>query len=283
MHKHPREGESGRAASSYQTRPFLKWPGGKSRIAGHLLSLLPQGSRLIEPFVGAGALFSRSVYRSYVLSDINGDLENLYTFLRDTPTELINACAALFDPELEPEARYYERRERFNRLGYTLERAALFVFLNRFGFNGLCRYNRAGMFNVPAGRFGRTPALPEEVMRTWSRKLQTATLLTGDFARAMCEARSGDVVFCDPPYASDEKCFTEYSGRRFRWDDHCRLTEFARALADRGIPVLITNHDVPAVRTLYEGAQIWSLMVQRSIGAAATSRAKVGEIAALFA
>ena len=79
------------------------------------------------------------------------------------------------------------------------------------------------------------------------------------------------MVFCDPPYASDKECFTEYSGRTFSWDDHCRLAESARALASKCIPVLITNHDIARVRALYEGAEVWSLNVQRSIGATPNS------------
>lgn len=283
MHTHPREeGEAPKHALC--TVPFLKWPGGKRRLAAQLLSLLPATEgRFIEPFVGAGALFAQSSYTGYLLSDANKDLCNLYTILRDRPSELLELCEPLFDKGSGPGKEYYERRDRFNELELNTERAALFIYLNHFGFNGLCRYNAAGRFNVPAGRRNAEPSVPKATMLTWSRKLKLAQILCGDFATALSMAKVGDVVFCDPPYAANRECFTEYAGPGFGWDDHCRLAECARVLAASGIPVLITNHDLPKTRALYEGATIVPLQVRRSISAAPSARGRASEIAALFA
>ena len=96
MQTHPRE-RAAQCAKSLCTEPFLKWPGGKRLLADTIIELLPSGRRLIEPFVGAGALFARSAFNSYVVSDVNQDLSSLYEILRDSPVELLSCCASLFD------------------------------------------------------------------------------------------------------------------------------------------------------------------------------------------
>ena len=283
MRAHPRN-ETAQGGNESYCSPFLKWPGGKRRLATRLLALLPHGRRLIEPFVGAGAVFAASDFPEYVLADANPDLISLYRSLREQPDELLRASQRLFEDADGAVHAYYERRERFNALPLGIERAALFVYLNRFGFNGLCRYNRAGEFNVPAGRFTVTPALPLEQMVQWSIKLQRVELRDGDFASTLLEARSGDVVFCDPPYSptATADCFANYTGAGFTWDDHLRLVATAKDLAGRGIPVLITNHDTAATRELYCGATLFRLEAHRSIGSRALSRVKVPEVAAVF-
>jgi len=281
MQTHPRE-RAAQCAKSLCTEPFLKWPGGKRLLADTIIELLPSGRRLIEPFVGAGALFARSAFNSYVVSDVNQDLSSLYEILRDSPVELLSCCASLFDAVAALPDVYYTRRVRFNALPFGVERAALFVYLNRFGFNGLCRYNRRGLFNVPVGRHSGTPTLPLEAMLQWSEKLQRAAILNGDFEAAITLAARGDVVFCDPPYASETGCFVGYAGNSFTWKDQIRVASCARSLARSGVPVLVTNHDLPKVRQLYKGADMVSLNVRRSIGRSAESRRIVSEVAALF-
>lgn len=283
MRTHPRN----EAATPGYDRlaPFLKRPGGKRALAARLLALLPRGRRLIEPFVGAGSIFAASDFAEYLLADANPDLITLYRLLRENSEALVAECRELFDDVAEAQHCYYARRDRFNDLPLGLERAALFVYLNRYGFNGLCRYNQAGRFNVPAGRFTAAPKQPWREMLAWATKLKRAELRAGDFADTLAEAQAGDVVLCDPPYAplDARACFASYTGASFGWADHVRLVDLSRQLAARGVPVLITNHDTQMVRRLYRGALLFRFEVRRSIGRSAESRRKVPELAALFA
>ena len=182
--------------------PFLKWAGGKRRLLPQLLPLLPKGKRLIEPFVGAGSVFLSTDYDGYLLSDSNHVLIALYERLRAAPDATIERVRALFLEEFRCQERFLMLRERYNLADTPLEeKAALLVYLNKFGFNGLYRENRQGQFNTPYGHPAKCPACPETAMRTFARHLAAADLRCGDFSVALADARPGDVVYADPPYA----------------------------------------------------------------------------------
>jgi DNA adenine methylase len=280
MHTHP----STAPTSSRPSGPFLKWAGGKRRLVPQILSILPPSKRLIEPFVGAGAVFAGSEFETYLLADINKDLVNLYDWIAKDCMSLLARCRDLFTEGNREKDAYLSLRNRFNHSQLGMERAALFVYLNRHGFNGLCRYNRAGGFNVPWGRSPSAPMLPEQTMLEWASKLDRATVVCADFAEVMSQAGIGDVIFCDPPYAdcNDRPSFVGYAPDGFTWADQRRLVIHALELAGRGVPVAISNHDTPATRDLYRGARIVELSVRRSIGAKGTSRVNVRELLALF-
>ncbi len=264
-------------------KPFLKWAGGKQRVAARICALLPHGQRLIEPFVGSGALFLNADFPAYLLADANADLINLYTRLRDGGETFIADCARLFTPEANSRDVYDERRHTFNTTHDQALRAQLFVYLNKHGYNGLCRYNRAGGFNVPFGRHVSV-GFPAAEMRAFQHKAQQAAFLCADFADVMRGARRGDVIYCDPPYVplSATANFTAYSAAGFGAADQVALAEMARALATRGVPVLISNHNTPWTQALYAGAHIECFNVTRSISRDATSRGATGELLALF-
>lgn len=189
-------------------KPFLKWVGGKHRIIDKVARKLPKGDRLVEPFVGSGAVLMGTDYDAYLLADNNGDLIDLYNVLRDEGAEFIEYVRRYFKPGNNTPERYYALRERFNAIKNSssvmdkIERCALFVYLNRHGFNGLCRYNQSGGFNVPFGRYNK-PYFPEKEMQAFYRKLneRDVTLLTCSFTESMMQAQKGDVLYCDPPYA----------------------------------------------------------------------------------
>ncbi len=233
-------------------KPFLKWAGGKYRLVERIRVLLPAGDRLIEPFVGSGALFLNTDYASYLLADANPDLVNLHQRLRDGGEAFIAACGALFTPEANDRRIYLERRALFNATGDGEVRAKLFVYLNKHCYNGLCRYNSHGGFNVPFGRYVKV-GFPALEMRAFQRKAQDAEFLCADFVHVMRQARRGDVVYCDPPYVplSATAQFTSYSAKPFGMDSQETLAAEALALAARGVPVLISNHNTAATRRLY--------------------------------
>ncbi|WP_233886329.1 DNA adenine methylase [Paraburkholderia flagellata] len=265
-------------------RPFLKWVGGKGRLLDHLLPKLPSGNRLIEPFVGGGAIFLGTDYGSYVLGDTNAHLIELYQAVAKDPDAFVAEAEKLFVEEnLSPE-RYNEFREKFNSAHDPLVRGALFLYLNKFGFNGLCRYNKSGKFNVPFGRTSRVPRLPREEIRAFAQKARAATFVHRDFVEVMMSAKLGDVVYCDPPYLDRDNAssFKAYSASGFDLTRHRELAQCARRLAASGIPVAISNHDCTIGRELYVGADIHTLSARRSISGAAERRGDVAEILAVF-
>ncbi len=265
-------------------KPFLKWAGNKFRVVKHILPHLPAGGRLIEPFVGSGALFLNSDYDAYQLADSNADLITLYQQVQRDGEAFTAYCRSFFTPQNNDADRYYAFRVRFNALTPSREKAALFLYMNKHGYNGLCRYNKKGGFNVPFGRY-KKPYFPEKEMRYFYMKAQTAVFHHQSFAETMKTAVADDIIYCDPPYVplSATANFTSYGADPFGMDEQERLAALARETADRGIPVLISNHDIPITRHLYaEADAIYRFKVARTISRDGGKRTAVDELLALF-
>ena len=165
-----------------------------------------------------------------------------------------------------------------------LFRSLYFLYLNRHGFNGLCRYNKSGGFNVPFGSY-KKPYFPEAEMWYFSEKAQKATFVCETYQQTFQRVEQGSVVYCDPPYAplSTTANFTSYAGQGFSLDDQAALADIAEKTAkERGIPVLISNHDTTLTRRLYLGAELSVVKVKRTISRNTGSRNKVDELLALF-
>ena len=165
-----------------QTKSFLKWAGGKSKLVPFIENSLPKRprKRLIEPFAGSAALSLALEFDSYLLNDSNHDLIGLFQTLKQEKQQFIDYARSFFLPENNLEDRFYELRTQFNRSTDRHERSALFVYLNRHAFNGLCRYNSKGEFNVPFGRY-KSPYFPEKEMQGFIAKSERIELLCGDF------------------------------------------------------------------------------------------------------
>jgi len=271
-------------ATANMTRPFLKWAGSKFRVLEHIRAMLPPGRRLIEPFAGSGAVFMNTEFDRYLLADSNGDLINLFRILQAQGEAFISECARLFQDRTNQEAYFYNRREEFNRCRDPQRKAALFVYLNRHGYNGLCRYNASGYFNVPFGRYKR-PYFPARELLAFHAKSARAEFVQLDFAAVMQDARAGDVVYCDPPYVplSGSANFTSYSAGGFDLPQQQRLAELAELTRQRGIPVLISNHNTRFTRDAYRHANnIKRFAVRRFISCQGNKRGHAGELLALF-
>lgn len=264
-------------------RPFLKWAGGKFRLVNRIGARLPQGQRLVEPFVGSGAVWLNADFPQALLADVNPDLIQLYSTLKAHGDDFIAYCRTFFTPENNTPDRYYALRDRFNDTGDAWEKSALFLYLNRHGFNGLCRYNSAGTFNVPFGRY-RRPYFPADEMRFFQAKSAHAEFLCADFRTVMQNLELGDVVYCDPPYVplSDTANFTDYARGGFGPEEQRLLAVLAEDAARRGIPVLISNHATGFTRAAYGSAEVESFAVQRFISADGAHRGAVQELLALF-
>jgi len=264
-------------------RPFLKWAGGKYSIVDKIKKHLPEGKTLIEPFVGAGAVFLNTDYEKYILNDINQDLINLYNAIQYDVDSYVTDAKKFFSEKNNEDKRYYALRDKFNSSVDIYERSLIFLYLNRFGYNGLCRYNQSGGFNVPFGKY-KKPIFPQEKIEYFAEKSQKAKFVCEDFKKVFSRARKSHVIYSDPPYAplSDAAYFSAYSTADFSLDDQERLANAARAIATKGIPIVISNHDTKYTRNIYKGARIVSLDVRRNISCKSNQRVKAKEIIAIF-
>jgi len=266
-----------------KNRAFLKWAGGKYSLIEEINKSLPQEGRLVEPFVGAGSVFLNSDFDEYLLNDVNADLINLYKLLQSNPNEYITESQKLFDSKYNDPERYYEIRKQFNSTQDAFERSVLFLYMNRHGYNGLCRYNLKGGYNVPFGRY-KKPYFPEKELWYFAQKSQKATFTNHCFRKTFESTKSGDVIYCDPPYAplSPTASFTSYSGQGFKLKDQEELAILAQQASTADIPVLISNHDLELTRRLYEGAHLTEIQVKRTISQKAGKRLKVSELLARY-
>jgi DNA adenine methylase len=174
-------------------------------------------------------------------------------------------------------------RLEFNESDDPFRRSVIFVYLNRHGFNGLCRYNSKGRFNVPFGKYDN-PGFPMAEIHAFAEAAKRIEFVHRDFVSTMSEAREGDVIYCDPPYVplSVTSNFTSYSSGAFGFAEQKALAEKARECAARGIPVVISNHNTADSRALYQGSEIHTFEVQRFISSKASTRGNAPELLAIF-
>ncbi|PAO20148.1 DNA adenine methylase, partial [Enterobacter roggenkampii] len=240
----------------------LKWVGSKVRIMPQLREHLPEGKRLVEPFAGSCAVMMNTDYDEYLIADLNPDLVNLYkvmTYYTDAflnELDLMFSAGALGDQESRA-VYYYAIREAFNLSGKALgsesvEAAVRFMYLNRHGFNGLCRYNRRGQFNVPFGKYKKN-YFPLKEVRAFAEKAKRATFITAHYSETLALVRAGDVVYCDPPYLTESGNFTSYTESGFSYLDQGRLARKLRRLTENGVSVVASNSDLEMVHYLYAG------------------------------
>ncbi|GAA6172597.1 Dam family site-specific DNA-(adenine-N6)-methyltransferase [Colwellia sp. KU-HH00111] len=275
-----------KAQSLAGMRSALKWAGGKKKVVNEIASLLPkQGKkRLVEPFVGGGSVFLNLDFDEYLLVDMNDDLINLFNIIKNQPLSFIGDAEKLFNSKTNQADRYYQLRDQFNQSSDPYERSLLFLYLNRHGYNGLCRYNKSGGYNVPFGRY-KHPYFPSEELHYFSQRAQKATFIQGDFETAFSQLKSNDVVYCDPPYSpiNPTSNFTAYAGNSFSDEDQQRLVNCAQKAKHDGVPTLISNHYVDFTKELYKDASKKKLFqVQRTISPKGKSRIKVKEVLALY-
>lgn len=265
-------------------RAFLKWAGGKYSLVDDISRFLPEGKVLVEPFVGAGTVFLNTDFDHYLLADINPDLISLYKLLQTQPEAFIKAAKPLFCDANNQRERYFDLRDEFNQTVDPLWRSVLFLYLNRHGYNGLCRYNRKGGFNVPFGRY-KKPYFPETELWIFSEKSQKATFYCQSFLETFAMLKADHVVYCDPPYVplSVSASFTSYAAKGFSVEEQRNLAELAEKTAlEKGIPVLISNHATDLTYELYQQASLYELNVKRSISRVGTTRKRVAELIARF-
>ena len=272
-------------------KPPLKWAGNKYKILSHIIPLIGTPKIYCEPFGGSLSVALNVKAQQYILNDINKDLYYLYT---NIDFDFINECRALFTRENNTRESYDRIRTEFNQSTDPRERALKFLYLNKHCFNGLSRYNSKGEFNVPYGRKSKSndkilPAnFPEKALLDFiaTFKLKQVKFYNTSFNDEMLYSSLGlgDVVYFDPPYfpLTQTSNFTKYAETDFGYLQQVELVSIAEKLSSKGIRVIISNHDIPETRNLYNKAQIIPIQVQRNIAAKSSSRKKVNELIAIF-
>lgn len=243
-----------------------------------------KAKRLIEPFVGSGVVFANFEFDEYLLGDSNPDLIAFYKALKENSTNFIRDAEDLFCPSNNTKENYLSVRLRFNQSSCDYERALLFLWMNRHGFQGLCRYSNKSGFNVPFGYY-KKPYFPKEEMIHFANKLQRAELITGSFEECINQANEFDVVYSDPPYfpLSKTSNFTEYSGTSFTTSDQIRLAEYALEATSRGALCIISNHKTNESLEVYSKAsRIQGIRVSRQINCKSAKRKTAPELLAIY-
>jgi len=230
-------------------KPILRWAGGKSWLVKQLDRFLPKTfNNYHEPFLGGGSIFfSLRLGNESFLSDVNSDLINAHSQIRDDPDGVLHVLGGFRNTVDD----YYRIREMvFSSL---IEKAAQFIFLNRTCFNGLYRVNREGRFNVPYGFKDYKLLFDPDKFRRLSGLLRHATLWCGDFEDSLSNVREGDLVFLDPPYtvSHTKNGFVKYNEKLFSWGDQKRLASFIEKVRSRGASYILTNARHESIRTLF--------------------------------
>jgi DNA adenine methylase len=304
-------GSTRERATPVPARPFLKWAGGKRQLLPELARFYPpRFGAYCEPFLGSGALFfdlhSRGLLegRRAVLIDCNPDLIGCWLAVRHDAEPLVRRLRRLATAHrTDPSGCYYRvRDERFNparrRLfadgtrgagRYPAGLAAMLIYLNRTGFNGLFRLNAAGGFNVPVGRYTNPRICDADNLRQVAAALvRPGVEVREDRFESVCEwAQPGDFIYFDPPYApvSATSSFTAYTPGGFSSDAQRRLQQVVIELARRGCHVLLSNSTAPEITALYvdnvtaraAGLRAHRVSARRSINAKGVARGRVNE------
>ena len=283
--KHKYESKNRHLSSA---RPFIKWAGGKSRLIEQYKPFLPTDyTRYHEPFLGGGALFFhlapqlKAQGKRAFLSDLNPELVNLYTCVRDRVEPLIEQLR--LHQQAHCKTHYYEVRSQLET--DPTARAARFIYLNKTCYNGLYRENSKGLFNVPMGRYKNPPICVPERLQAASAALQLADISERPFAAVLDYAKDPhDFVYFDPPYhpVSETSNFTGYSRYRFGEQAQRELKDVMVQLRDRQVTVLTSNSDCPFIRELYTDFSVKTITAARSINSKASKRGKITEVLAVL-
>ena len=267
--------------SNSSVAPFVKWAGGKRQLIPQIRERMPEKyNDYYEPFVGGGAVIFALLPANALINDINKALINTYRTICNESDAFLKEVNRLDNDIWEDGKKYYYSiREHYNdklmRSEYDVELAALFI--NKHCFNGLYRVNGKGLFNVPYNN-SRRVSIDEEAIMAASKYLKGVTIIDGDFEQACKNAKKGDFVFIDSPYAPlNPTSFESYTKEGFDIESHKRLAKLYDELTARGCYCMLTNHNTELINELYgnKDYKIDVVSVKRMINSDASNR--VGE------
>lgn len=264
-------------------QPFIKWAGGKTQILEQVARFLPPADTFqtyFEPFLGGGAVFLHMKPTEAIISDMNYELISVYNVIKNDVEKLMEKLEE-FKKEHLTEDLYYFKRAAYTKLLSkdlkmdAVDRAALFIFLNKTCYNGLYRVNQKGGFNVPFGKYDKTPNLyhRKNIVHV-SKLLENKKIYCDTFESVLNLATKNDFVYLDPPYlpSLSRNEFTSYTKDRFEISKHDKLAEIFADLDSRGCKVLLSNSDNPYVRRLYSKFRNTIVRADRMINCKSSNR-----------
>jgi DNA adenine methylase len=257
------------------TSPILRWAGSKRKLLPTLMTNAPASyGRYIEAFAGSACLLFALHPKSAVLNDINEQLIESYTVLRDHPRLLARGVHSL--PSTKKE--YYRQRSLDASALTPLDRAIRFIYLNRNCFNGVYRTNRQGVFNVPRGKkTGSTPR--EQDFYRCSVALRYTDLRALDFEGCLADVKKSDFVYLDPPYSTSPRPrYGEYGYASFQPIDVARLVGVLRRLDSLGAYFLLSYAGGRSVQRSFTEWNCQSIRVRRHVAGFVDHRTVVDEI-----
>lgn len=264
--------------------PFLKWAGGKAQLCEQILERIPTDiESYCEPFIGGGAIFFALKARQgdrtkFYIGDSNWELVNTYRMLRDEPKSVIDALSVF--KEKHSEEYYYKIRalDRCETYAYLVPhfRAARFIYLNKAGFNGLCRYNQSGYFNIPWNRKVEVSLPSITHLEAVSEELQDVEIFHDDFR--YCPVT--EFTYFDPPYIplTETSDFTDYTKDGFGDDEHVALRDLCREVTSQGHRFLASNSSSQRTIELYREFDVDVVEARRAINSKGNKRGKVQEV-----
>lgn len=288
-------------------KPFVKWVGGKGQLLPSIRHRYPSGlgkviTRYCEPFVGGGAVFcdilSRYHLDAILINDINPDLINAYMQIKSNVGALIAELQLLQDVfwPLDNEARkllFYQKRDTFNNISIgdsehaNIEKAVLFIFLNKTCFNGLFRVNQRGLFNVPMGAYKMPLICDTKNLQSLNELFYNVTFTCGDYKNCLPFADENTFIYIDPPYRplTATSNFTSYAKAPFADDEQRELSHFINSLHAIGTKVVASNSDPKNsdehdlfFDELYKPYSIARVSAKRMINCNGNSRGNVSEL-----
>ncbi|WP_159096968.1 DNA adenine methylase [Pseudovibrio sp. Alg231-02] len=247
-----------------ETLKLLKWAGSKSNVSEKIKSYLDFSRPYIEPFCGSAAFFFKFEPQVAFLNDVNENLMDCFRHVRDSADDVWK----IYDKIEISEERYYEVREEFNELQLGVEKAARFVYLNHYCFNGIYRTNKKGEFNTP---FGAKKKVKQKLslndFQNISSVLRKATISSDDFEAFIDTIKpERSCIYMDPPYFTNEaRVFSEYNSKQFRGDDLARLLKISKKYATNN-RIVISYRDCGEFRDLFEPYILGTVPVTRNVG-----------------
>ena len=289
-----------------ECKPFIKWVGGKGQLLPEINKLYPielgkNINKYAEIFLGGGAvlfdILSKYKLDEVYISDKNLELINTYKSIRDNIDILIKSLKEMEEEyiSLDDEDRkiyYYEKRQKYNKLKINIEennieKASLFIFLNKTCFNGLYRVNKKGEFNVPMGAYKNPKICDKENLKNVSMALKNVKIIYADYRESESFIDEKTFVYIDPPYRplNTSSSFTSYTENDFSDKEQIELAEYIDLLNKKGAKIVISNSDPKNNNTddnffdeLYKNYNINRVKATRMLNSNASLRGAINEL-----
>ncbi|AMR75380.1 DNA adenine methylase [Borrelia hermsii] len=266
---------------SVAIRPVLKWAGGKKNLLKVILNNIPLSfNNYIEPFVGGGALFFALNLKNSIINDINSNLINFYREIAYNLDNFLLEVEKYNNAPLTKE-HYVHIRNSFNNEDLTnLEKACIFLYLNKTCYNGLYRENGDGRFNTPFGKYKKISLYEIKNLQLASKLLREVKVLSLDFFCLLDFIKKDDFVYLDPPYIPYSKTsnFTNYSRYGFDVRMHEKLLHFCEEIDKKGAKFLLSNSNTAFSLGLYKNYNVAFVDSKRFINANPGGRGSIREI-----